>query len=347
MEEWVLSRRTNLAILVFLVLLASIALAGRAIAGSEDSHPSPGKIESKVFLTLPPAPGDNLFGPGVEGPAFDRGGKNLYFVRNSAVLKLSMQDRQVTTVFSDPTGLFVGLKIHKDGRLFVAQVLGFTNAPTLGGKIFAINPDGSGKQDIVTQYRGGPAYPDDLVFGDDGSIYWTSLEGNLTDKRGRLFRTTGPAYSNLTTALLTGNLAFPNGISISPDNKRLWVDEMRENRLIFLDLGADGNLSPSPLGPPIAAERYFSGGEGPDSNCIDSAGNIYVAQHKAGLVHVVDPDGRLLAEVVMPAGFNGVTNCAIRPGTSTGFVTVGFYSGTPAIVTFKAVAPAPKLYSQQ
>ena len=51
---------------------------------------------------------------------------------------------------------------------------------------------------------------------------------------------------------MTGGLAHPNGVGLSPDGKRLWVSEHLANRLLALDLEAVRHRHQR-LGAPVPA----------------------------------------------------------------------------------------------
>ncbi|QBD75795.1 SMP-30/gluconolactonase/LRE family protein [Ktedonosporobacter rubrisoli] len=66
---------------------------------------------------------------------------------------------------------------------------------------------------------------------------------------------------------VAGDLAFPNGMVVTPDNKTLIVSESFAGRLIAFDIEADGSLS---------NRRVWAEGLGPDGICMDAEGAIWV-----------------------------------------------------------------------
>ena len=79
------------------------------------------------------------------------------------------------------------------------------------------------------------------------------------------------------------NISVANGIALSTDEKVLWVTETTTNRLHRIQLEDDG-VTIAPFGATIP--YYFTGHEGPDSVCIDSDDNLYVAMYGQGRVLV-------------------------------------------------------------
>jgi sugar lactone lactonase YvrE len=70
-----------------------------------------------------------------------------------------------------------------------------------------------------------------------------------------------------TARQVAGDLAFPNGMVITPDNATLIVSESFSGRLIAFDIAADGSLS---------NQRVWAEGLAPDGICLDAEGAIWV-----------------------------------------------------------------------
>jgi gluconolactonase len=156
------------------------------------------------------------------------------------------------------------------------------------------------------------------------------------DKQGRIYFTSRSAVKDpegenpkavyridrdgkVSRLLTTPEIHMPNGIVISPDNKKLYlieahpdVDHHRDIRVY--DLKSDGSLANGKI-----LINFYPGRSG-DGMCIDAAGNLYVA---AGLhatrktsetldtkpgVHVVSPRGKLVAFRETPE--DTITNCS-------------------------------------
>jgi sugar lactone lactonase YvrE len=76
---------------------------------------------------------------------------------------------------------------------------------------------------------------------------------------------------------VAGDLAFPNGMVVTPDNKTLIISESFTGRLIAFDIEADG--SPS-------NRRVWAEGLGPDGICMDAEGAIWIGSGANALVRV-------------------------------------------------------------
>jgi sugar lactone lactonase YvrE len=66
---------------------------------------------------------------------------------------------------------------------------------------------------------------------------------------------------------VAGDIAFPNGMVITPDNSTLIISESFAGQLTAFDIAADGSLS---------NRRVWAGGLGPDGICLDAEGAVWV-----------------------------------------------------------------------
>jgi sugar lactone lactonase YvrE len=86
-------------------------------------------------------------------------------------------------------------------------------------------------------------------------------------------------------------LCFPNGIAVSPDNRRLVVAEMDAGCLADYDIGADGAL---------ALRRRFGLFKAPDGICLDAEGAVWVASFNDDTFIRIDRDGRERERLTVP-----------------------------------------------
>src|SRR5262249_30643716 len=81
-----------------------------------------------------------------------------------------------------------------------------------------------------------------------------------------------PGYIKLVTQdgqlrQVAGDIAFPNGMVITPDGRTLIISESFAGRLSAFGIDADGGLS---------GRRVFAEGLGPDGICLDAEGAVWV-----------------------------------------------------------------------
>jgi gluconolactonase len=96
------------------------------------------------------------------------------------------------------------------------------------------------------------------------------------------------------THLVADGFAFPNGVVLTPDGKRILMAESQKNRVLEFPV-----MSPGKVGSlKVLAELPKKTGEQidnqPDGMCLDAAGNLYVAHYGMKQVQVLDPQGKLI-----------------------------------------------------
>jgi len=142
--------------------------------------------------------------------------------------------------------------------------------------------------------------PNDLCFGPDGLLYFTDPEGSS------LANPTGAVYAvavDGSVARVAAGLAYPNGLAVTPDGAILIVAETATGLLRRYSLAAGG--AREELEPFAALSKL---GAGPDGMAFGADGLLYVADYGLGFVHVVAPDGAVVAG--MPGGGPTPTNVA-------------------------------------
>jgi len=120
-----------------------------------------------------------------------------------------------------------------------------------------------------------------------------------------------------TVSVAAEDLLFPNGSVITPDGSTLIVDETFGNRISAFDISSDGSLGPrrdwadfgalpdtDDVGELIAAAVI-----GPDGNCIDADGAVWVADAIHHRVVRVAEGAEILEEI--STGDEGVYACML------------------------------------
>lgn len=281
--------------------------------------PEPVVLDAEVFTELP---GD-LRRPGVqsywaernrrgmavdsfiEGPSFDREG-NLWFVDIPFGRIFRADPQGKVAQIAEYDGQPNGLKIHADGRIFIAD---FQNG------IMMLDPE-TGKmanalRDCDTEgFKG----CNDLHFGRDGSLYFTDQgQTGLQDPSGRVYRWQ-PETGTLTC--LIDKVPSPNGLVLDLNEHMLFLAVTRANAVWRLPLSPSGRVNKAGL------FLQFSGGRaGPDGLSLTAQNGAVVCQTGMGLVWVHDALGQPIAVVRSPRGL-GTTNCAFGgPDRRSLFIT--------------------------
>lgn len=192
-----------------------------------------------------------------------------------------------------------GLRFHEDkhGLRPTAQADDYS-----GGRIERIDLK-SGEVRVL--YKGGGngplRGPNDLVFDRAGGMWFTDLGKTRSrdmDRGGVYYAAAdGSSIREAIYPMLT-----PNGIGLSPDEKRLYVAETHTGRLWAFELEAPGVVKrrafPSPNGGELVAG--LPGYQLFDSLAVDGEGNICVATLFNGGITVISPDGKRIEHLPLP-----------------------------------------------
>lgn len=123
-----------------------------------------------------------------------------------------------------------------------------------------------------------------------------------------------------TASVAADDLMFPNGSVITPDGSTLIVDETFGNRISAFDIGPDGALGPRRDWANFGAlpdtdsvqELVASAAIGPDGNCLDADGAVWVADAIHHRVVRVAEGGEILEEI--STSDEGVFACMLGGG---------------------------------
>lgn len=273
----------------------------------------------------------------LEGLCFDRSG-NLFFVgiQTGTIFQLEMATRKVSVLVNLGHGAKpCAVKIHRDGRFFVACVDSFD-----GGLVAVLEADGTYQRTIAS---GLGLAVDDLVFDQNGGFYLTDLNGSTAAPTGGVYYV--PNDFGTVIPVIPG-LNGANGIALNPEEDALWITEHGSGLLHRIRILADHVTIPI-SGSSIPYR--FSGYEGPDSCCIDARGNLYVAMFRQGRYLVFNPLGVPVQQIIIPGRASGkmllTTHPAIRPGTTDLFLTASdSLTHETAIYICKSLASAHLSY---
>jgi gluconolactonase len=202
----------------------------------------------------------------LEGPSFDRQG-NLWCVDIplSRIFRIDKNGEWDLAVQYD--GWPNGLKIHKDGRIFICDYRkGLLQLDQKTGKIEAV---------LETAFSESFKGLNDLHFADNGDLYFTDQgQSGIADPSGRVYRLRA---SGELQRLVT-NAPSPNGITLNTNNSQVYVAITRSQQIWRLPLMAGG--TPSKTGVAI----QLSGGHaGPDGIEMDAEDGLVVCHLGVGI----------------------------------------------------------------
>ncbi len=246
---------------------------------------APPIIKPEVFVQIP----KSIWKTGshmsiLEGPSFDREG-NLYVVNVSYGQVFRISPGGDISLIAEYDGEPNGLKIHKDGRIFIADhVHGLMQLDPATGKVSVV----LGKA-MHEPFKG----LNDLVFNSVGDLYFTDQgESDLRKPNGRVWvrRADGKVQ------LVLDNVPSPNGLVITPDDRFMYLAVTRANAIWRVPMRRDGTLGR------VGTWIQMSGGAGPDGMALDESGGIAVAHAGMGSAWVFSDLGRPVAEIQAPKG---------------------------------------------
>jgi sugar lactone lactonase YvrE len=219
-----------------------------------------------------PEPKVLLSGLGIpESPRWHEG--RLWFCNwiDRQVVAVGLDGKPEVMLTRDPASHPMGYSIDwlPDGRLLVT-----------GDKLRRQEPDGS----MVTHAE---QRANEIVVDGRGNIY---INGADFDFVGGGAPT--PGYIKLVTPdgelrQVAGDIQFPNGMVITPDDRTLIISESFAGRLTAFDIDADGSLS---------NRRVFADGLGPDGICLDAEGAVWVSTAEFSVARVAE-GGEVLQRV--------------------------------------------------
>ena len=269
-----------------------------------------------------------------EGPAVDAEG-NVFFsdIVNNRIMKRAADG--ALSVWRADSGRANGNMFDAQGRLVTCEGAEFGD----GGRRRLTRTDmRTGAVEVLTDRFEGKRYnsPNDLVIDTQGRIYFT--DPRYKEDRSDLEMDAEAVYrldpdGRVHRILCQPVIQKPNGISLSPDNRTLYIVDSNPtaggNRKIWaFDLSADGLPSNQRL------VYDFAPGRGGDGIRTDVEGNLWIA---AGVsrarhanetaevppgIYVITPKGNLLGRIPVPE--DAVTNLAFGgPDLKTLYIVSG------------------------
>ena len=248
-----------------------------------------------------------------------------------------------------------------DGRKDSIRVAAGPAPNYVSGSIQRVAPDGA----VSTLYTNFPAKdptgvahtlplcsPDDLVFDSAGGFWFT----DWGKTRWRSRDVTGVYYAKPDGSSIQ-ELIFPrsspNGIGLSPDEKRLYVAESYTRQVLYWELSAPGVIQPNPA---TIDGSYLLTAHLPEAACLDSLaideeGNLYIAGFlpeglnplSRGGIAVVSPQGKMLEWMEIDTGDPDPLPsniCFGGPDRKTAYITL---DGTGKLITCEMAIAGRKL----
>ncbi len=276
-------------ITIGLTAVAALLLHGQASAAEPVTPAIAGVVAGGVKIELV-KDGFN----GTEGPiTLPDGG--LIFTETKAERIIRIQPDGAVSTFLEKTNGANGLAFDNDGLLYAVQVL----KPRVG----VIYPAGKEKN-LVENDQGTPFQrPNDLVRDQQGGLYFTDSGTRATPENPNPPKS-NPGVYYLSPAgelkRLANDIERPNGITLSKDEKTLYVANTLGEQVFAFDLSAPGVAGNRRHFAKLEGWQNTEQGwsSGADGLAIDELDRLYVTSN-AG-IEVFDKQGQALGVIPIP-----------------------------------------------
>ena len=251
------------------LLLASFLLLGAACQ-------CPCCKPAEVLYTATPLTATNAFTGGIEGPACDLAG-NIFAVNFKAQHTIGRTTPNgASEVFVTLPGASIGngIRFDQNGQMYVADYTGHN--------VLRIDP--ATKKIEVFAHEPKMNQPNDLAIAPDGTLF--ASDPNWGAKTGQLWRISTKGKVTRVAA----DMGTTNGIEVSPDGKKLYVNESVQLNVWVFDIQLDGSLANKTLLKKFPDHGF-------DGMRCDVDGNLYITRYGKGTVVVLSPAGKILREI--------------------------------------------------
>ena len=286
-----------------LLAVAAMCTAVVVVSGQGASTPQPPAVDT----VAPDIPGvvkggtkvqvlkDGL--DGTEGPiALPDGSMIFSEINTQRTIRVDKDDAFST--FLEKTGGTTGVAFDGQGRLFAAVV------PWGSTKFSIIYPEAV-KRVVIDNYDGKPfGRPNDLAIARNGGMYFTdSANAQPRPPEGPPLPAAFyylPPGGTKAIQILT-DVAFPNGVILSRDEKVLYLNNSGGEYLLAFDVQPDGSLTNRRNFAKYDGLKPNAAGvlaSGADGLAIDSEGRVYVAASNG--VQVFTSQGQHLGTIPTP-----------------------------------------------
>jgi gluconolactonase len=253
----------------------------------------------KLFVAKPLTPAGS-FTDAIEGPAVDAEG-SIYAVSYAGdkqhIGKVTAAGAHELFLKLPGASTGNGIRFDPEGNLLVADYVEH--------KVLRIHPET--RAVTVLAHEPSMNQPNDLARHPGGWLY--ASDPNWKAGTGQLWRITMKGEVTRVAA----DMGTTNGIDVSPDGKRLYVNESKQRKVWVFSIEADGSLKEKRL---LKEFTDF----GFDGMRCDAGGALYITRHGKGTVVKLSPAGEVLREIAV-GGSNPSNLCFGGPDGRTVYVT--------------------------
>lgn len=219
---------------------------------------------------------EGSFTEGVEGPATDYQG-NIYavnFEEQGTIGKVTPSGEGSVFVKLPNGSIGNGIRFGKQHQMFVAD---YTNHNIL-------EIDLRSRKIEVFAHEPTAHQPNDIAIAPNGTLY--ASDPNWSDNTGKIWKVTKEKGFEL----LEDQMGTTNGIEVSPDGKKLYVNESVQRKIWVYDIRDNGSVENK--------QEFISFEDfGMDGMRFDNLGNLYVCRYGKGTVVVLSSSGEIVKEI--------------------------------------------------
>lgn len=219
-----------------------------------------------------------VFTKGVEGPAVSANG-DLFAVNfeEEGTIGIVDQNGMGKIFLKLPEGsIGNGIRFDTNGNMFIADYKGH--------KIYRVKK--GTKTPVVWAQDSTLNQPNDLAIAPNNIIYLS--DPNWEDGSGRIWM----VDHSKEIRLLEDDMGTTNGIEVSPDGRKLYVNESLQRKVWVYDIKEDGTVHQK-------KEFMVFDDYGLDGMRCDINGNLYITRYGKGTVVVVDKSGKIINEILL------------------------------------------------
>lgn len=286
--------------LSFLKYLSSTLLTSAPLASLISSNDFYSDANSQLF-TVKNFTEPGSFTSGAEGPAVDING-NLYavnYLRQQTIGKISPDGEASVFLELENGSIANGIRFNSNGYMLLADYVNHN--------VLKVNMN---TRDVsVYSHSEQMNQPNDIAIGRNDIVY--ASDPNWSDSEGQIWRIDQSGKATL----LENNMGTTNGIEVSADEKKLYVNESVQRNIFQYDLSSDGEISNKRL---LIQFSDF----GMDGMRCDLDGNLYVTRHGKGTVAIISADGEIIRDIPLAEGKNATNLAFGGPDGCTVYVTV-------------------------
>ena len=287
--------------------------------------PPPQVLQTEVFSKLPEhlakGPGGRRAGF-LEGPSFDRDG-NLLCVDVQAGRVYRISPAGVWDILVEYDGTPNGLKLHRDGRVFIAD---------RKNGLMALDPAKGSIETLLAGPAAGQRFRglNDLIFAANGDLYFTDQgRTGLQDPTGRVWK----LGADGSLKCVIGNAPSPNGLVFNKRETALYVAVTRANAVWRIELDDPDHRTG------LFTQLFAAG---PDGMALDEDGNVVVAHPTVGAVWVFSRTGEPIYYLKSCAGEMSTNVAYGGECNRTLFITE---SRTGSVLTARLPVAGKRMYS--